>query len=82
MIKLAMIAVDAWIQRETKAGTIAMIMQVHDELVFELPKEHLQEAVNFIKNCMEERPFSAFDVPLVAEAAVGQTFGTLKDLED
>lgn len=58
------------------------ILQVHDELVFELPKEHLQEAVNFIKNCMEERPFSAFDVPLVAEAAVGQTFGTLKDLED
>lgn len=56
------------------------ILQVHDELVFELPKDKLSEAVNFIKKCMEERPFEDFDVPLVAEGAVGKTFGTLKDL--
>ncbi len=58
------------------------ILQVHDELVFELPESKLNEAVNFIKKCMEEKPFLAFDVPLVAEGAVGKTFGTLKDLED
>ena len=58
------------------------ILQVHDELVFELPKEYLQEAVDFIKKCMEEKPFPAFDVALVAEGAVGKTFGMLKDLED
>lgn len=58
------------------------ILQVHDELVFELPKDRLNEAVSFIKGCMEEKPFEDFDVPLVAEGAVGQTFGTLKDLED
>lgn len=58
------------------------ILQVHDELVFELPEGKLNEAVNFIKKCMEEKPFLDFDVPLVAEGAVGKTFGTLKDLED
>lgn len=58
------------------------ILQVHDELVFELPEGKLNEAVNFIKKCMEEKPFEDFDVPLVAEGAVGKTFGTLKDLED
>ncbi|MBR2735430.1 MAG: bifunctional 3'-5' exonuclease/DNA polymerase, partial [Clostridia bacterium] len=58
------------------------ILQVHDELVFELPTEKINEAVDFIKKCMEEKPFPAFDVPLVAEGAVGKTFGTLKDLED
>ena len=58
------------------------ILQVHDELVFELPEGKLNEAVNFIKKCMEEKPFLAFDVPLVAEGTVGKTFGTLKDLED
>lgn len=57
------------------------ILQVHDELVFELPTERINEAVDFIKNCMEEKPFEDFDVPLVAEGAVGKTFGTLKDLE-
>lgn len=57
------------------------ILQVHDELVFELPAERINEAVDFIKKCMEEKPFPDFDVPLVAEGAVGKTFGTLKDLE-
>lgn len=57
------------------------ILQVHDELVFELPTERINEAVGFIKRCMEEKPFDDFDVPLVAEGAVGKTFGTLKDLE-
>lgn len=57
------------------------ILQVHDELVFELPTERINEAVNFIKKCMEQQPFPDFDVPLVAEGAVGKTFGTLKDLE-
>lgn len=58
------------------------ILQVHDELVFELPKDKLNEAVSFIKECMEEKPFPDFDVSLVTEAAIGKTFGTLKDLED
>ena len=57
------------------------ILQVHDELVFELPIERINEAVNFIQDCMEQQTFPDFDVPLVAEGAVGKTFGTLKDLE-
>ncbi|MDO4200323.1 MAG: DNA polymerase, partial [Clostridia bacterium] len=56
------------------------ILQVHDELVFELPTERINEAVNFIQDCMEQQPFPDFDVPLVAEGAVGKTFGTLKDI--
>lgn len=61
---------------------IRPILQVHDELVVEVPKDKLKEAASFIKKCMEERLFEDFDVPLVAEAAAGKTFGTLKDLED
>ena len=61
---------------------IRPILQVHDELVVEVPKDKLKEAASFIKKCMEERPFEDFDIPLVAEAAAGKTFGTLKDLED
>lgn len=56
------------------------ILQVHDELVFEIPKDKLNEAVSFIKKCMEKKPFKDFDVPLIAEASVGKTFGTLKEL--
>ena len=56
------------------------ILQIHDELVFEIPEEKINEAVGFIKECMEMKPFEAFDVPLIAEAATGETFGTLNEL--
>jgi DNA polymerase-1 len=56
------------------------LLQIHDELVFELPEQKLNEAVEFIKMCMEQKPFDAFCVPLVAESAVGQRFGELHEL--
>lgn len=59
---------------------IRPILQIHDELVFEIPEEKINEAVSFIKKCMERKPFEAFDVPLIAEAAAGETFGTLNEL--
>ena len=58
------------------------ILQIHDELVFMVLEEKLNEAVSFVKDCMEEKPFPAFDLPRVAEAAVGQSFGEMEELED
>ena len=57
------------------------ILQIHDELTFIVPKEKLSESVNFIRKCMEKQPFSEFDLPLVAEASAGETFGNLEELE-
>jgi DNA polymerase-1 len=56
------------------------LLQIHDELVFEIPENRLNEAVIFIKCCMETRPFDVFSVPIVAEAAAGRRFGELKEL--
>ncbi|KXG75333.1 bifunctional 3'-5' exonuclease/DNA polymerase [Thermotalea metallivorans] len=58
------------------------MLQIHDELVFELPEDKVDEAVVFIKECMETQPFPAFDVPIVAEASVGRNFGEMKEMED
>lgn len=58
------------------------ILQIHDELVFELPEDKVDEAVVFIKECMETQPFHEFDVPIVAEASVGRNFGEMKEMED
>ena len=41
----------------------------------------MSESVNFIRKCMEKQPFSEFDLPLVAEASAGETFGNLEELE-
>ena len=56
------------------------LLQVHDELVFEVPVDRVSEAVTFIKACMEEQPFSDFDIPIIADAAVGARFGELKGI--
>jgi DNA polymerase-1 len=58
------------------------LLQVHDELVFELPEDKVSEAVIFIKKCMEIQPFPAFDVPIVADASVGRRFGEMREMED
>lgn len=57
------------------------LLQIHDELVFEVPEDKVNDAVRFIKECMEAKPFPEFDVPIVAEAAGGASFGDLKELE-
>lgn len=57
------------------------LLQIHDELVFEMPESRVLEAVSFIKAQMEQQPFPEFDVPIVAEAAVGLRFGEMKELE-
>ena len=57
------------------------LLQIHDELVFELPEEKLPEAVAFIQACMDAQPFPEMDVPIVAEAAYGPDFGHMKEME-
>ena len=57
------------------------LLQIHDELVFELPEERLTEAVAFIQECMDAKPFPELDVPLVAEASWGYDFGHMNEME-
>ncbi len=67
IIKRAMIAVDAWlIDRQDRAR---MLMQVHDELVFEVHAEHVEE----IRAGISQRMAAAADlaVPLVVDIGVG-----------
>ena len=58
------------------------ILQIHDELTFIIPEDRLSEAVAFIRAYMEEKPFPEFDLPLIAEASAGPTFGMMEELED
>ena len=58
------------------------ILQIHDELTFIIPEDRLSEAITFVKDCMEHQPFPEFDLPLIAEASAGSTFGDMKEMED
>ena len=67
IIKRAMIAVDRWLT--DRALDTRMIMQVHDELVFEVPEGELDEVRDTVVRLMAEA--ATLDVPLVVDAGVG-----------
>jgi len=70
LIKLAMIAVDEELARI--GPEVHMILQVHDELVFEAPADRAEEVGRRAKKIMESR--MELRVPLVAEAGAGRNW--------
>ncbi|MDH0319620.1 DNA polymerase I [Aeromonas caviae] len=71
IIKRAMINVDDWI-RGIEDESIRMLMQVHDELVFEIREEKLEEYIAIIKDKMSAA--AELHVPLVVEAGTGDNW--------
>ncbi|MEP7102152.1 MAG: DNA polymerase, partial [Burkholderiales bacterium] len=70
LIKLAMIAVQGALDREQRATK--MIMQVHDELVFDVPAAELDWARAEVPRIMAS--VASFKVPLLAEVGVGKNW--------
>jgi DNA polymerase I len=70
IIKRAMLNIDAWLQNEGEG--IHMIMQVHDELVFEVPEARCDEAVDAVSRKMA----AAADLrtPLVVDTGIGDNW--------
>lgn len=70
LIKLAMIAVQQWI--ETEKLHTRLIMQVHDELVLEVPEAELQTVKNMLPKLMGG--VAQLQVPLLVELGVGKNW--------
>jgi DNA polymerase I len=66
IIKVAMIHVAAWLQ--DSACETKMLMQVHDELVFSVNKEKVDEAIKHIRQYME----GAVNISVPLEVSIGQ----------
>ena len=70
IIKRAMIAVDKWL--ESEKPRVRMIMQVHDELVFEVHKDDLDAVSKKVHELMENS--TTLDVPLLVEVGSGENW--------
>jgi len=73
MIKLAMIKIDRLIENEPD---IKMILQVHDELIFEIKKDRVEKYIGPIKDIMEN--IIALQVPIVVDVKSGLNWGEMK----
>ena len=67
IIKKAMLDIDQLLLNEMQE--VKMIMQVHDELVFESPKDKANIVMQKMKDTMEKT--IKLNIPLIAEAAIG-----------
>ncbi|MBU0707488.1 DNA polymerase I [Patescibacteria group bacterium] len=77
LIKLAMIEIHR--ELPTISPKTKMILQVHDELVFEVPKAELKKVAKFIKEKMEG--IYKLHVPIKVDIEAGRTWGNLSQIK-
>ncbi|HEY8963711.1 MAG TPA: DNA polymerase I [Alphaproteobacteria bacterium] len=70
IMRRAMVRVDRALD-ECPDLNCKMLLQVHDELVFEVPADKADEAANLIKGIMESKQVADIGIPLTAEAGTG-----------
>ena len=70
ILKIAMIDINKWIDKDN--APIKIIMQVHDELVFEVNEDFIDEANNKISKLMMN--CFSLDVPLLVDVGIGDNW--------
>jgi DNA polymerase-1 len=73
IIKLAMIRVDQRLREQ--GGQALMLLQVHDELLFEVPEDETPAVADMVKREMEQA--YALKVPLIADVKAGKNWRDL-----
>jgi DNA polymerase-1 len=82
LIKLAMVRIAAMLEKEKATTDAHLILQVHDELVFEITEARLTELTDKIRSIMESAltPEQTNGVPIIATAKVGGDWGNLTEI--
>lgn len=82
LIKIAMARIDEYIKKEKLEDEVKMLMQIHDELVFEINKKKIKEVAPEIKKIMEEVLTSkdTLGVPIVANAQAGDNWNEMETI--
>lgn len=82
IIKLAMIKVDKWIKKEKLEDEVRLVLQVHDELVYEVAEDKAVELAQRIETEMESVvPLTQTNgVPLKVDAKIGENWGDMRNV--
>ncbi len=82
IVKLAMVQIDEFLKKEGHQDGVHLLLQVHDELVFEIEEEKIKKIAPKIKEIMENI-ISEKDrrgIPFLAEGKVGPNWGEMKPI--
>ncbi len=82
MLKLAMVDIAAWVAAENLGDRVRMLLQVHDELVFEVAEKEIASAAEKIRQVMQEviPLIEAHNIPFLVEGKVGGIWGEMEKL--
>jgi DNA polymerase-1 len=82
-MRIAMLQVHQYIESLQKPGEVRMLLQVHDELVFEIKKEKVKEVlpelVSLMAGVLEGK--ETYGVPLKADVKVGDNWNEMMELK-
>jgi DNA polymerase-1 len=79
IMKSAMIAVDGFLRSDESARRTRMLLQVHDEMVLEVPEPAVPGIARRVASLMES--VSQLDVPLIVDAKAGINWSAMHALE-
>lgn len=82
IIKRAMVEVDRYLVESKQTEDAYLLLQVHDELVYEVRDDRVEELAQKIREVMEDAfpKEAAAGVPIIAEAKAGPTWGDMQPL--
>ncbi|MCR4281321.1 MAG: DNA polymerase [Candidatus Kaiserbacteria bacterium] len=82
IIKLAMVEADKMIEENKWGDSVRLVLQIHDELVYEIKEKDAQKIARKICEKMESvvPKGELSGVPIVAEISIGENWGTLSKL--
>ncbi|MDE1970788.1 MAG: DNA polymerase I [Patescibacteria group bacterium] len=78
IVKQAMINADTWIKEQNLEETVRLLLNIHDELLFEIEKEKVRNVIAPLRGIMEQAfPLA---VPLVVDIKMGDSWGSMQHL--
>jgi len=82
IVKLAMVKIDDMLKKEGYADAVYLLLQVHDELVFEIEDKKVEELAPKIKEIMETivPAKDRHNIPIIADGKVGKNWGEMEKL--
>lgn len=80
--KLGMVAVSKWIDENKLNGKIDLLLQIHDELIFEIDEDEIEKLAPQIKKIMENvmTEEQKKGIPIIVEGVCGKSWGEMKSL--
>lgn len=80
IIKLAMVKIDEFLQQENLQEKVCLILQIHDEVIYEISNDLVQELIPKIKNIMDNvlSLKETKNVPIISDYAIGPNWGEMK----